>query len=141
MNRMFQVIVVGGLSLTGYACGRAVVVEGAGVASGGSASFGHSVEGTAVGTTVATTSGGGFPAETGVAIGGQTGIGGSGSAGGVGGVGGAGGAQSSSSGFGGFPQEGPAMLDAGPGPTPEAGPGDEAGAAPDASFPMETAAP
>jgi len=137
MNRMFQVIVVGGLSLTGYACGRGVVVaEGSG-AGGASSSegFGHSAESSAVGTTVVGSGGagsgaGGFPAETGVALGGQTGIGGSG---GAGALGGAGGAESSSSGFGGFPQEGPVMLDAGPGPTPDAGS--------DGSFPIETAAP
>ncbi len=159
MHKMFQIIVVGGISLTGYACGRAVVVEGSGSGSGtGGGAFGSAVDVATASAVVSSAGAGGFPVEgpapSSTGVGGFPSISGAGGASGLGGMGGA--SNTAGGGTGGFPQEGPMILDAGPPPSdagcfpqetalpcplPEAGPGGEAGAAPDASFPMEAPPP
>jgi hypothetical protein len=98
MNRMFQVIVAGGFSLTAYACGSSVKVAAAGAASGS-------------GGGTAQTTGGGFPQEGGLCIPGEST--GPSCPSGAGGFPQEGAASSSTSGMGGFPQEGPAFPDGG----------------------------
>jgi hypothetical protein len=64
MNRMFQVIVVGGISLTAHACGGTVdVTQGSGTGSGGMGSGGFPHEGRPSPVTSSSGGFGGFPQE------------------------------------------------------------------------------
>ncbi len=111
MNRMFQVIVAGGVALTAHACGNTVEVASSGStgAATGSSSSGFPFEGT---TSPPTSGFGGYPQEGPAIIDG---------------------------GFGGYPQEGPAIIDSGSdAPVVSDGAADASDAS-QGCFPMETA--
>jgi hypothetical protein len=91
-NRMFQVIVVGGIALVGQACSGSVRVADSGTTGsgvGGSGAGGAGGSSSSVGF-------GGFPSETLTMTGVTTSA-----------------SSSSTGGFGGFPTEGPQQIDAG----------------------------